>query len=74
LRAHGASRRLRRIGRLVRSNILEEVAHLSKMGCAGGSFNIFDSQFADLAGALSFRGGRFRAMMPAALPEKSQGG
>jgi hypothetical protein len=53
LRPHGAAGRLRRIGRLLRNDILEEIAHASKMGRRRGSFNVFDARFAERAEAFA---------------------
>jgi hypothetical protein len=39
LRPHGAARHLGRIERLVLENVLENIAHVSKMGCNQETFN-----------------------------------
>jgi hypothetical protein len=59
LRPHGAARRLGRIERLVLGNVVEQIAHVSKMGCNDETFNVaiatsLASRRADLVGASAF--------------------
>jgi hypothetical protein len=45
LRPHGTARRLSRIERLVLENIVEQIAHASKMGCNHETFNVAVAPF-----------------------------